>query len=114
MKKLRLSLFLIFRGLLAKRGKSWYHICDYADPIPARGVFEIKKEVYRFSVVVPIYNVEDYLEETVDSVLAQTIGFEKYIQLILVNDGSPDNSEAICLRYKEQYLEALRGTARLP
>ena len=66
-------------------------------------MFIIKKEVYRFSVVVPIYNVEDYLEETVDSVLAQTIGFEKNIQLILVNDGSPDNSEAICLRYKEQY-----------
>ena len=66
-------------------------------------MFIIKKEVYRFSVVVPIYNVEEYLEETVDSVLAQTIGFEKNIQLILVNDGSPDNSEAICLRYKEQY-----------
>lgn len=66
-------------------------------------MFIIKKEGYRFSVVVPIYNVEDYLEETVDSVLAQTIGFQKHIQLILVNDGSPDQSEAICLRYKAQY-----------
>ena len=66
-------------------------------------MFIIKRDDYYFSVVVPIYNVEDYLEETVDSVLAQTIGFQKHIQLILVNDGSPDNSEAICLRYKEQY-----------
>ena len=75
-------------------GKSWYHIYNYADHAPARGVFIIKKEDYRFSVVVPIYNVEEYLEETVDSVLAQTIGFEKCVQLILVNDGSPDNCQA--------------------
>ena len=70
---------------------------------PRKGVFIIKKRSYRFSVIVPIYNVEEYLEETVDSVLAQTIGFAEHIQLILVNDGSPDNSEQICLRYREQY-----------
>lgn len=60
------------------------------------------KEKYLFSVIVPIYNVEDYLEETIKSVIDQTIGFDK-IQLILVNDGSLDNSEKICLKYKEQY-----------
>ena len=65
----------------------------------------IKRGDYRFSVVVPIYNVEEYLEETVDSVLKQTIGFEQHIQLILVNDGSPDRSEEICLRYQKQYPE---------
>ena len=58
---------------------------------------------YKFSVIVPIYNVEDYLEETLESVINQTIGFEKNIQLILVNDGSPDNSEEICLKYKNKY-----------
>ena len=55
-----------------------------------------------FSVVIPIYNVENYLKETIESVLKQTIGFESNIQLILVNDGSIDKSEKICLEYKEK------------
>lgn len=58
---------------------------------------------FKFSVVIPIYNVEDYLEETVESVLKQTIGFEDNIQIVFINDGSPDNSESICLKYKEMY-----------
>jgi glycosyltransferase involved in cell wall biosynthesis/CDP-glycerol glycerophosphotransferase (TagB/SpsB family) len=58
---------------------------------------------YTFSVVIPIYNTEDYLEEAIDSIVNQTIGFKKHIQLILVNDGSKDSSEDICLRYKNQY-----------
>lgn len=60
---------------------------------------------FKFSVIIPIYNVEEYLEETIESVVNQTIGFEENIQLILVNDGSPDNSEEICLKYKEMYPE---------
>ena len=58
---------------------------------------------YEFSVIIPIYNVEKYLEETILSVVNQTIGFEKHIQLILVNDGSPDNSKEICEKYKKMY-----------
>ena len=57
---------------------------------------------FLFSVVIPVYNVEQYLAETLDSVIGQTIGFEN-IQIILVNDGSPDNSEEICLRYRDKY-----------
>ena len=60
---------------------------------------------YKFSIVIPIYNVEKYLEETIESVLNQTIGFKKNIQIIFVNDGSKDNSEKICLKYKEKYPE---------
>lgn len=59
---------------------------------------------FKISVIIPIYNVEEYLEETILSVVNQTIGFEN-IQMILVNDGSPDNSESICLKYKEMYPE---------
>ena len=60
---------------------------------------------YKFSVVIPIYNVEKYLEETIQSVIEQSIGFKQNIQIILVNDGSPDNSEKICLKYKGLYPE---------
>ena len=63
----------------------------------------MEDKAFIFSVVVPIYNVEDYLEETIDSVINQTIGFEDNIQLILVNDGSTDSCEEICLKYREQF-----------
>lgn len=54
----------------------------------------------KFSVIVPIYNVEDYLRECVDSVLAQD--FRDY-EIILVDDGSPDNCGKICDEYAEKY-----------
>lgn len=57
---------------------------------------------FKFSVIIPVYNVEEYLEETVESVINQTIGFEN-IQLILVNDGSKDKSGEICNKYKENH-----------
>lgn len=47
----------------------------------------------RISVIIPIYNVEKYLERCVDSVLAQTF---TDIELILVDDGSTDSSSAMC------------------
>ncbi len=58
---------------------------------------------YKFSVVMPVYNVEEYLEESILSLVNQTIGFQKNVQLILVNDGSPDDSARICRKYKELY-----------
>lgn len=58
---------------------------------------------YKFSIIMSIYNVEKYLEEAIESIINQDIGFEENVQLILVNDGSPDNSEEICLKYKNKY-----------
>ena len=58
---------------------------------------------YKFSVVMPIYNVEKYLDDSIKSVTNQTIGFRENIQLILVNDGSTDNSEQICIKYKRMF-----------
>ena len=55
------------------------------------------------SVVVPIYNTERYLRETIESVVSQTIGFEKNIQLILVNNDTEDNSEIICKEFEKIY-----------
>ncbi len=60
-------------------------------------------EKFTFSVIIPIYNVEDYLAEALDSVINQTLDFKKNTHIILINDGSTDGSEKICLEYKEQY-----------
>ena len=48
------------------------------------------------SVIVPVYNVEKYLEECLDSIQNQTYS---NIEVILVNDGSTDKSKDICERY---------------
>lgn len=50
-----------------------------------------------------VYNVEDYLEEAIDSLLNQSLSFKNHVQLILVNDGSKDGSGDICKKYQEQY-----------
>ena len=55
-----------------------------------------------FSVIMAIYNTGKYLDDSIGSLYNQTINFKK-IQVILVNDGSTDNSEEICLKYKEKY-----------
>ncbi|MBP3481073.1 MAG: CDP-glycerol glycerophosphotransferase family protein [Clostridia bacterium] len=59
--------------------------------------------MYKVSVIIPIWNVEDYLAEAIDSVINQTCGFEESIELILVNDGSPDSCDKICRKYAESY-----------
>ncbi len=52
------------------------------------------------SVIVPVYNTEQYLQRCIDSILAQTF---KDFELILVDDGSPDNCGAICDEYSARY-----------
>lgn len=60
-----------------------------------------------FSVVIPVYNVKDYLPKCIDSVLAQD--FEDY-EVILIDDGSTDGeSGAICDRYAAAHPERIRA-----
>lgn len=52
------------------------------------------------SVIVPVYNVEDYLEECIDSLIHQTY---KNLEIILIDDGSTDSSGDICDKYASQH-----------
>lgn len=54
----------------------------------------------KISVIIPVYNVEQYLEKCLDSILNQTY---KNIEIILVNDGSIDKSGLICDEYSRKY-----------
>ena len=51
------------------------------------------------SVIVPVYKVEEYLRECIDSILANTY---KKLEIILVDDGSPDESGKICDEYEKK------------
>ena len=58
----------------------------------------------KVSVIIPVYQVENFLERAIDSVLDQTLE-EK--EIILVDDGSEDDSPRICDEYKARYPELI-------
>lgn len=57
----------------------------------------------RVSVVIPIYNVEAYLIEAIESVISQSLDFSKNVELLLIDDGSADGSGDICKKYVDSY-----------
>ena len=57
---------------------------------------------YEISIIVPIFNGEEYLERAIKSIINQTFGFKK-IELILIDDCSIDNSREIIVKYADQY-----------
>lgn len=57
---------------------------------------------YRMSVIVPVYNCEDYLTSCLDSLLRQTIGKDE-LEILLIDDGSEDGSLGICRKYAEKH-----------
>jgi len=63
---------------------------------------------YKFTVIMPIYNSEKYLEEAIDSVVNQTIDFRTNIQLILVNNATEDSSGEICEKYHYEYPDNIK------
>ena len=66
---------------------------------------ERKKSIkaFTFSLIIAVYNTEQYLDETIESVLEQDFDVAKDVQIVLVNDGSTDGSGAICEKYKALY-----------
>lgn len=62
-----------------------------------------RKYEFKFSIITAVYNIELFLEETIESVLNQDIGFKKNVQMILIDDGSKDASGKICDKYQGEY-----------
>ena len=50
------------------------------------------------SILIPVYNVERYLAQCLDSIVNQTY---RNLQIVIIDDGSKDNSLAICQKYAE-------------
>lgn len=57
----------------------------------------------KFTVVSAVYNVDKYLEQYFDSLVNQRLDFKNNIQLVLVDDGSPDNSAQIIRSWQKKY-----------
>ena len=58
---------------------------------------------FKFSIITAFYNTELYIEECIESVINQSLDFKENIQLILVNDGSFDDSYEIALKFQKQF-----------
>ena len=59
----------------------------------------------KVSVIVPVYNVESYLDKCLTSLVKQTL---QEIEIIVVNDGSKDNSEKIIKKYLKEFKNLMR------
>lgn len=58
------------------------------------------KQKYKVSVILPVYNAETYVERTIISLVQQSY---RNIEIIIIDDGSNDNSLALCLEMKQRY-----------
>lgn len=56
----------------------------------------------KLSIVIPVYNLENYIAQTLDSCLKQNISAEEY-EIICINDGSKDNSVKVILEYQSNH-----------
>ena len=58
---------------------------------------------FKFSVVMAVFNKQDYIAEAIDSIINQSLDFKRNIQMVIVNDKSTDNTLEILERYKAKY-----------
>ncbi|ATO53392.1 hypothetical protein LA20531_07060 [Lactobacillus amylovorus DSM 20531] len=55
------------------------------------------------SIIVPVYNVEKYIFDSIDSIISNVDDLDSWLEIILVDDGSTDNSGNICNQYASKY-----------
>ena len=63
---------------------------------------------FRFTIVIAVYNTGPYLNETMESLILQDIGFKDNVQVILVDDGSTDISDTICDIWADKYHDNIK------
>ncbi|WP_219827902.1 glycosyltransferase family A protein [Avibacterium endocarditidis] len=56
-----------------------------------------------YTIVSAVYNVEKYLDDYFNSIVKQSLSFKKHIQIILVDDGSTDNSAQIIKKWQARF-----------
>ena len=59
----------------------------------------------KVSIIIPVYNGEKYVKSAIQSALKQTY---KNIEIIVVNDGSTDNTDKVVQQFKNKIIEALK------
>lgn len=64
-----------------------------------RGIFDMNLMLPKISVIVPVYNVESYVSKCIESIINQSYN---NLEIIIINDGSTDNSGAICECYSKR------------
>ena len=57
------------------------------------------------SIILPVYKVEDYLDKCMESIVGQTY---RELEIILVDDGSPDRCPALCDAWQARFPERIR------
>ena len=95
------------KGLYKLATKPHVFLRDYVDKKQRRFQYLIpQKKVqgeHQYTVVSAIYNVAPYLDDYFKSLVYQSLNFEQHIHLVLVDDGSPDNSAEIIKRWQKKY-----------
>ena len=62
-------------------------------------------EIFKFSIIISLFESQSYLEETIESIVNQTLNFKENIQIIFVDNESQDRSLNTVQKYKNTYPE---------
>ena len=58
---------------------------------------------FKFSIIISAYNSESWISQSIESIIRQTLDFKENIEIILINDGSKDNTGKICESFASEY-----------
>jgi glycosyltransferase involved in cell wall biosynthesis/CDP-glycerol glycerophosphotransferase (TagB/SpsB family) len=99
-RKLRREPSKFFKDFFANRKRQVNTLFKIHTPASKRGSITAKR---RYSVVAAVYGVEAYLDEFFESFVKQSLDFESAIELVMVDDGSPDGSAEIVKKWQRRY-----------